>query len=123
MSLLSSERDGQRTKPRRKLLRIPALKRERPGLLASAYGYNLRVAGFRYSTVQVAGTGLEHPANSSGNGGVADESGAESGALDAENGPKDPQLTAIIDAWPTLPEPIKAGVLAIIKAAEGQHHA
>jgi len=47
------------------------------------------------------------------------ESGAKSGALDAENGPKDPDLGAIIDAWPTLPEPIKDGILAMVRAAGG----
>ena len=26
-------------------------------------------------------------------------------------------LAAVVDAWPTLPEPIKAGVLAMVKAA------
>jgi hypothetical protein len=29
----------------------------------------------------------------------------------------DPGLAAIIDAWPTLPEPIRAGILAMVKAA------
>jgi hypothetical protein len=29
----------------------------------------------------------------------------------------DPDLAAVIDAWPELPEAIKAGILAMIKAA------
>jgi hypothetical protein len=28
-----------------------------------------------------------------------------------------PNLAAVIDAWPTLPEPIRAGILAMAKAA------
>jgi hypothetical protein len=28
-----------------------------------------------------------------------------------------PDLTAVIDAWPKLPEAIKAGILAMVKAA------
>jgi hypothetical protein len=28
-------------------------------------------------------------------------------------------LQAIIDAWPTLPEALKAGILAMVKAAGG----
>jgi hypothetical protein len=26
-------------------------------------------------------------------------------------------LAAVVDAWPTLPEPIRAGILAMVKAA------
>ena len=33
--------------------------------------------------------------------------------------PKDPGLAAIIDAWPGLSEPIKAGILAMVRAAGG----
>jgi hypothetical protein len=28
----------------------------------------------------------------------------------------DPDLAAVVDAWPALPEAIKAGILAIVKA-------
>jgi hypothetical protein len=31
----------------------------------------------------------------------------------------DPELTALIDAWPTLPEAIRAGISAMIRAAGG----
>ena len=30
---------------------------------------------------------------------------------------KDPNLSAIIQAWPSLPEAIKAGILAMVKAS------
>jgi hypothetical protein len=33
--------------------------------------------------------------------------------------PADPDLRAIVEAWPTMPEPIKAGILAMVKAAKG----
>jgi hypothetical protein len=29
----------------------------------------------------------------------------------------DPELQAVIAAWPTLPEPIRAGILAMVKAS------
>jgi hypothetical protein len=29
----------------------------------------------------------------------------------------DPDLTAILDAWPTLPDALKAGIVAMVKAA------
>jgi hypothetical protein len=32
---------------------------------------------------------------------------------------EDPDLAAVVDAWPTLPEAIKAGILATVKAARG----
>lgn len=31
----------------------------------------------------------------------------------------DPDLAAVVDAWPTLPEPIKAGILALVNASGG----
>ena len=31
----------------------------------------------------------------------------------------DPGLAAVVDAWPTLAEPIKAGILALISASGG----
>jgi hypothetical protein len=31
-----------------------------------------------------------------------------------------PDLAAVVAAWPTLPEPIRAGILAMVKAASGE---
>jgi hypothetical protein len=31
-----------------------------------------------------------------------------------------PDLSAVVDAWPMLPEAIRAGILAMVKAASGQ---
>lgn len=66
---------------------------------------------------QVGDTGLEPTANSSEKTALSEADGAESGALGARNGPIDPQLASVIDAWPGLSEPIKAGILAMIRAA------
>jgi hypothetical protein len=30
-----------------------------------------------------------------------------------------PDLAAVLSAWPSLPEPIKAGIAAMVKAASG----
>jgi hypothetical protein len=48
-----------------------------------------------------------------------DQSGAECGALGAQNAPLDPDLAAVVDAWPALPAAIKAGILAMVQAAGG----
>lgn len=63
--------------------------------------------------------GLESNPKSSRNDRVGNQGGAESGALGAREAPLDPQLAAVARAWPTLPEPIKAGILAMIRAAGG----
>ncbi len=34
--------------------------------------------------------------------------------------PDDPELAALVDAWPALPEAIRAGILAMVKAAGGR---
>ena len=43
--------------------------------------------------------------------------GAESGALPADSAPIDPDLAALIDAWPTLPEAIRQSILVFARAA------
>ena len=32
----------------------------------------------------------------------------------------DPDLAAVVEAWPDLPEALKAGILAMVKAASGK---
>jgi hypothetical protein len=49
-----------------------------------------------------------------GKTGIPPQSGAESGAPGARKAPLDPELAAVVDAWPALPEAIKAGILAMI---------
>jgi hypothetical protein len=57
--------------------------------------------------------GIRTSPSSSTNLVVLDQGGAESGALCLS----DPRLGSLIDAWPALPEPIRAGILAIIRAS------
>jgi hypothetical protein len=66
------------------------------------------------------GEGFELPQKTPENQGFPDESGAESGALDAKNEPEDPELGTIIDAWPTLPDALRTGILAMIRATIGK---
>jgi hypothetical protein len=63
------------------------------------------------------GKGTELPSQTSGNQGFSGEGGAKSGALDAREAQNDPALRVVIEAWPCLPDPIKAGILAIVQAA------
>ena len=68
----------------------------------------------------------------------ADRGAAESGAVGARNiaidpdsadsdasiGPNpgdetDPDLATFVEAWPTLPEAVRAGIVAMVKAAKG----
>ena len=65
----------------------------------------------------VAEAGLEPTSFSSGKTPVSGTGGAESGAVGAENAPIDPDLANIIDAWPTLPEGVKAGITAMVEGA------
>ncbi len=71
--------------------------------------------------VKVAGTGIELPPENAEKTPVGAESGAQSGAVGAREAvlavPVDPNLAAVVDAWPTLPEAIKVGILAMIRAA------
>ena len=65
------------------------------------------------------GRGLEQPLLSPGKSPVPVQGGAESGAVGAQSTLVDADLRAIIEAWPELPDAVKAGILAMIHAAEG----
>jgi len=45
------------------------------------------------------------------------EGGAESGANDPKNRPIDPDLALVVARWDSLPEAVRAGIVAIVKAA------
>jgi hypothetical protein len=68
--------------------------------------------------VQVPG-GLEHPPENTKKKPISQTSGAKSGALSAKSAPIDTELQNLIDAWATLPEAIRAGILAMVRATCG----
>jgi hypothetical protein len=88
--------------------------RPEPGLarIGAASGDVLRNAA-------IPPRGLEPSANSLDNSTNPASGGAESGALALQTFPIDPALAALIDAWPTLPEAIRAGIQAMVRAAGG----
>jgi hypothetical protein len=69
--------------------------------------------------------GLEQPSDSSGKSADSQTGGAESGAVDAPNAnmagsttvPTDPVLARLVEAWPELPEHIRAAIAALVRAA------
>jgi hypothetical protein len=60
--------------------------------------------------------GLESSHEITGNSSGVPRSGAESGAVRSQNGLIDADLAVVVDAWPTLPEAIKTGILAMVRA-------
>lgn len=65
----------------------------------------------------MAGTGLELPPRNTGNPSDSFQSGAESGALGAHSAPFDPDLAVIVEAWPGLPDNVKASIVAMVVKA------
>ena len=65
----------------------------------------------------MGGTGIEHYPKNSGNIPVSSGSGAESGARGAREAVIEPAFGVVIESWPALPEPIKAGILAMIRVS------
>lgn len=70
--------------------------------------------------------GLEHPANPAGNTRVSDSGGSKSGNNGAGFGPltppakpTDPELAAVVAAWTDLPPAVRAGIVAMVRAAAG----
>jgi len=65
-------------------------------------------------------TGLEHSHDSSGNTRVSESGGSKSGNSGPDSGAPmaaDPELAAVVAAWPELPPAIRAGILAMVGAA------
>jgi hypothetical protein len=58
----------------------------------------------------------QHPTENSTNPAAG---GARGGAQNAKTPTIDAALAAVIDAWPALPEAIRAGILAMVRAASG----
>ena len=65
----------------------------------------------------MAETGLEPPPKSSDISTVSATGDAECGALGARTGRIDGDLQTVIDAWPDLPEAVRADILAMLTAA------
>ncbi len=69
-------------------------------------------------------TGFEHPHDPSVKSMVASEGGANCGALSGDSDtkpapatPPDPDLSVVIAAWPNVPVVVRAGIVAMVKAA------
>jgi len=63
--------------------------------------------------------GIEPPRENTGKTALPAESGAKSGTLGAHFGPAPTDLRTVIDAWPTLPEAIRADIVAMVRTAGG----
>jgi hypothetical protein len=59
-------------------------------------------------------TGLESISKTTGKTVSRKSGGAESGAFSADSSKIDPDLARIVAAWPTLAEPIKRAILALV---------
>ena len=53
--------------------------------------------------------------DSQGNTHLSDNAGANAGAVETKTGRFDADLQALINAWPDLPEAIRAGILAMVR--------
>ena len=59
-------------------------------------------------------TGLEQSALTPPKTTISKSACAESGALDARKPPSDPDLARLVEACPTLPEPIKRSIINLV---------
>lgn len=75
-------------------------------------------------TEKVGDTGLERSRVSPGNDGVSGEGGSKSGNNERDSvsqtpsaAPADPELTAVVVAWPHLPESIRSAIRSLVAAS------
>ena len=66
----------------------------------------------------VGGTGVEHLAKTTGETCDPKAGGAESAADPDEMSPIDPDLAYVIEAWPSLSQTFKAGILGMVRAGD-----
>ena len=52
---------------------------------------------------------------------IADAPPAVAPATAPDSTPEDARLAALVDAWPALPEPVRAGIAAMVGASLGQY--
>ena len=77
-----------------------------------------RVNGFEPSTFSLGS--CEHrmePANKQELADAPQDACTSACTGNAESGHDDPDLAAIVAAWPTLPEPVKAGIVWMVEAS------
>jgi hypothetical protein len=64
--------------------------------------------------------GIEHPPLALSEMVISASGGAKSGADDAPDPTRDPDLTLIANHWPKLPEHIKAAIKALVQTHGGR---
>jgi hypothetical protein len=113
---------GRLTERRAKIAEIEL--RARPGDLLKESGNRYfqeiarktRNCGVRW-VISLRPEGVERPPQNIGKTPVFQTGGANSGALSPDFVEIDPDLQRIVNAWPTLPEAMRAGILAMIAAS------
>lgn len=77
----------------------------------------LEIEGF----CRMGAVGREHLAEATGNQPISELRGTESGTVSGDSAGKqtqaDADLEMVVNAWPVLSKPVKAGILAMLKAA------
>ena len=90
-----------------------------PSYLSSCAGHDVGPKGLRDSgsTVPCGATGITKTPENTVN---PSHQQALAPILLHDTCTTDPDLAAVVDAWPDLPEAIRAGILAMVKAALGK---
>jgi hypothetical protein len=80
-------------------------------------GFGCGNVALRQRLSKVPAQGLEQPENSSEKARAPRAGGAESGAVHNQHPAADTNLATVVEAWPRLPEAIRAGILAMVRSS------
>jgi hypothetical protein len=78
-------------------------------------GNSEKALAARHCESSVGDAGHEHPPLVASKTPISTSGGAKSGARDAPNPIQDPDLAAVVKAWPGLPADIKAAIRTLIQ--------
>ncbi|MFP6678288.1 MAG: hypothetical protein VB878_24590 [Pirellulaceae bacterium] len=117
MRATAGQKAGQQGAARRRTTTHLELANIRKALQTQSFCVEDGIIGTLTIPTKVPPRGVEPNAKTTGKNDVSSGQRAKSDALDPETARNGPDLVTIIEAWPQLPEAVKADIVAMVRAS------